>query len=709
MAEPIHIDDKDIFENLQDLEPLMIDVTTCAQQLGGRYRVGSSSADIASVDQFRVAPRIVEVSDKEGGQYSDERLLVSGNYEFDKKDPGELLKRRTFYLALKEIEMNSEIQEQLYNIRRWFYGMIDNLVIDQEKVGALFQEAGLKKSRAKVAEVSVIDGKMFVRNKRAVELSLLLENPLLAGYTTDSVTTEKHSVFTKTLGKGKKKMAISQVVAPVLPPKRYSSKLKIEEGGKVETPIVVPHGRPLLVLTSMLLKKRADSEASKKKYVNKSEIEVQRTMDAYVSRTDVLEVEVDDYLVGAESLITFLSESHQNMSKIKKLLTEAKYRIVGGVLANQLVAYKNIKKDLTKEKEDLIEEKKKLNAKLNRYKLDAGKVQEVALRDARKVWETKVEEITAELAKEKDEALALLRTNFEKDVREHVNDAQRAMKVEHGKVWDKVKAEFMRDSLDAYKKVRANYGGQFVEMEQREDHYKALVIAGNLAFDNLDEEDEVRETPEVPSRTEVVNDFAMLNSDGLLPEEILDVLAPGGISKFDDVVSTPAELITCVMVPPQVRNGFVSGFIDPVEVTEETWLIAFIYAFNKRSSSSNALEDVILDCESWTFGQEGSGLFFVTWEDVGIEVVLSYFEHNDQRVIVRVLDMAGIAVLEGEFDDACDDFLELSMLRMLFSFRLFPLKEPERGCPDLLTSVLGRIPFISAIPGCADQQFLVSS
>ncbi|KAF6162571.1 hypothetical protein GIB67_003117 [Kingdonia uniflora] len=37
------------------------------------------------------------------GRYTEDRLLVSGNYELDPKDPGEPLKRKTFHLALKEI------------------------------------------------------------------------------------------------------------------------------------------------------------------------------------------------------------------------------------------------------------------------------------------------------------------------------------------------------------------------------------------------------------------------------------------------------------------------------------------------------------------------------------------------------------------------------------------------------------------------------
>ncbi|KAF6136938.1 hypothetical protein GIB67_025772 [Kingdonia uniflora] len=229
--------------------------------------------------------------------------------------------------ALKEIDRKSEIKEELYKIRKGHFGRIDNLVIYQVCVSNLFQEAGLKRSRAKGAKVLIIDGKMPTKNKWATEASLPLENPSLAGYNTD---TEIDTMLGENLGKNRKKRVA----------------IKVEE--------------------------------------------------------------VDDCLIGAESLMTFLNEGHRNMVKIKKLLTEAKDRIVGSSdLANQVLAYKNIKNDLTSKKEALIEEKKGLNAKLNTYKLEARKVSEAALHEAKK-----------KLDKEKVDALALLRTKFKKDVRE---------------------------------------------------------------------------------------------------------------------------------------------------------------------------------------------------------------------------------------------------------------------------------------------------
>ncbi|KAF6144612.1 hypothetical protein GIB67_006104, partial [Kingdonia uniflora] len=412
MVEPTHIDDKGIYENL---EPLQVDVTICAQQLGGRYRVGSSSADVAGLDQFRVVTRVIElseedtdidvdhelqVSDREGsgcgdndveegqdvcygegpetkditmfygmvstgGRYTDERLLVSGNYEFDKNDPGEPVKRKVFHLALKECRKKAEVDEKLYKVREGFFGKIDNLAIDQDRWNSHFQEAGLKRLRTKVAEVLVIRGKISLKNKRAADGSLPLENPSLAGYNTD---TEIDAILGVSLA-------------------------------------VMVDGHPLRGLGSMAPKKKVGGEASKNKFVVENEVEVQQSMDVFMLGTYILEAEVDDCLVGAKILASFLNEGNRNMSKITKLLTEAKGRIVGSSdLANQLLVYKNIEKDLTRENELLIKDKRDLNARLNTYKLDAKKVRDAAIRDLRKTLE-----------KENMEALALQRANFEND------------------------------------------------------------------------------------------------------------------------------------------------------------------------------------------------------------------------------------------------------------------------------------------------------
>ncbi|KAF6167872.1 hypothetical protein GIB67_027650 [Kingdonia uniflora] len=133
------------------------------------------------------------------------------------------------------------------------------------------------------------------------------------------------------------------------------------------------------------------------------------------------------------------------------------------------------------------------------------------------------------------------------------------MEVEHGKILEEVRAEHMRDSFNACKKVKANYVGQFEVMEQRKDHYKGLVIAGNLVFDDSDVEDKVPKTLEVPSGTEVVEDPMMMISEGFCPKEILDELAPGGFIKVDNAVSPPVKSSTILNLPKdKVANAKLS-------------------------------------------------------------------------------------------------------------------------------------------------------
>ncbi|KAF6139040.1 hypothetical protein GIB67_010766 [Kingdonia uniflora] len=339
-----------------------------------------------------------------GGRYTDEHLLVSGNYEFDMKDPGEPLKRKTFDLALKKVDKNSEVKEELYKIRKRFFGRIDNLVIDQDR-----------------------------------------------------------STMEEVVGAAK--------------------------------PVTVVDGCPPQGAESVLSKKRESGETSNNKFVEESETEVQRKLDSYTSGTDALSMELDDYLVGIESLSTFLGEGQRNMSKIKKLLMEAKDRIAGSSdLANQVLAYKNIEKNL-------IEERDGLNAKLNTYKLESKKSRDVALREAKKILE-----------KEKLEALALQKANFEKDVREQVVDARRAMELEQG---------------------------QYTELEVRENFYKVLVKSGGVVFDDSSSKDEVSKTPEVRSEIEVMEDVVMMETDGSHPGELVDAPVPEGFLNVDGVVSSP--------------------------------------------------------------------------------------------------------------------------------------------------------------------------
>ncbi|KAF6155934.1 hypothetical protein GIB67_039265 [Kingdonia uniflora] len=142
-------------------------------ELGGRYRVGLNSVNVANSNCANFEAKFIKVSDGEGTdtdldhepylagflrrplfyemvstrrQYFADCLLVSENYEFDQKDPGEPLKRMYFHLALKEVDRNSKIQEKLYDIKNNYYGQLDSLVADQEKVEGLFQEAGIKRT-----------------------------------------------------------------------------------------------------------------------------------------------------------------------------------------------------------------------------------------------------------------------------------------------------------------------------------------------------------------------------------------------------------------------------------------------------------------------------------------------------------------------------------------------------------------------------------
>ncbi|KAF6174773.1 hypothetical protein GIB67_031297 [Kingdonia uniflora] len=89
--------------------------------------------------------------------------VAPGNYEFDPKDPEELLKRKNFYLAAKEVDRNSKVLEKLCNLKTNYFRRIDSLVANQEEVEELFYEVGLKISRAKGYEVPLIDGKMSLK------------------------------------------------------------------------------------------------------------------------------------------------------------------------------------------------------------------------------------------------------------------------------------------------------------------------------------------------------------------------------------------------------------------------------------------------------------------------------------------------------------------------------------------------------------------
>ncbi|KAF6166381.1 hypothetical protein GIB67_034932 [Kingdonia uniflora] len=214
-------------------------------------------------------------------------VRLQGNYEFDKKNPGEPLKRKTFHLALKEIDMTSIVTKKLYNIRKGF-----------------------------------------------------------------------------------------------------------KEGKKVDaTPSGVQDSRPPKSATYLLPKKKASSGSTKKHFFEESKIEVQQVIEFYVVGATSLEGEFADCLVGAKSLSSFLIEGYRAMNKIKKLLIMGKPHILDtGNLVNQLLLYKNIEKELVKEKDDLFHEKEILEMKLEKYKLKAGKAKEVAIHEAKKAWDMEKKE-----------------------------------------------------------------------------------------------------------------------------------------------------------------------------------------------------------------------------------------------------------------------------------------------------------------------------
>ncbi|KAF6160213.1 hypothetical protein GIB67_016649 [Kingdonia uniflora] len=129
MVEPYNINDKEIFRNLKDVKPLLINVTTCVQNLGGSYRVGSSSADVASVDQFKVVPRIMELSDKEGTktnvdhepQASDREGSGSGEEDVEEGEEvcyGEGLETKEIFCFKKKygIPQDIRLEEYHYNM-----------------------------------------------------------------------------------------------------------------------------------------------------------------------------------------------------------------------------------------------------------------------------------------------------------------------------------------------------------------------------------------------------------------------------------------------------------------------------------------------------------------------------------------------------------------------------------------------------------------
>ncbi|KAF6141746.1 hypothetical protein GIB67_027924 [Kingdonia uniflora] len=94
------------------------------------------------------------------GDMTDQEIPLDDNFESDPKELGEPLKCNYFHLALKEVDKNSNVNEKLYNLKKYYFGRIDFLAEDQDSLEDLYKDVGLKRARTKGDEVCLIDGKM---------------------------------------------------------------------------------------------------------------------------------------------------------------------------------------------------------------------------------------------------------------------------------------------------------------------------------------------------------------------------------------------------------------------------------------------------------------------------------------------------------------------------------------------------------------------
>ncbi|KAF6157719.1 hypothetical protein GIB67_037292 [Kingdonia uniflora] len=133
-----------IFDNLNDVEPLIINVTTCTQELGRNCRVGDNNVDIAHENRYRLETGAIKF-------YDGERIMTDAEHEPQASD-----------------------QEGCAGGD----GEGDNL---------------------EGSKVLTINWNMSAKNKRAADAdaSLPLENPSLSGYTTESTTTEKEALLSE--------------------------------------------------------------------------------------------------------------------------------------------------------------------------------------------------------------------------------------------------------------------------------------------------------------------------------------------------------------------------------------------------------------------------------------------------------------------------------------------------------------------------------
>ncbi|KAF6142474.1 hypothetical protein GIB67_039438, partial [Kingdonia uniflora] len=411
-----------------------------------------------------------------GGKYSDERLLVTGNYEFDVNVPGEPLKRKAFHLALKEVDRTSRVNERLYNLRKGYTGRIDELAADQEGLSVLFEEAGLKWLRATGSVVSLIDGKMSVENKRSSNVGLPLENQSLAGYFTDTNSELEALCNVPSRKAPKKRVAPTEAVVDLQDPKRPSRKKDSVDGQKlvfqssVAKPPLTSASGTSKKIGNVLKKKSADD--SDPKYVVQSEVEIVKILDSVAVGSTLLGDRLDDCMVNLDSLMSFFGEGQSSLKKVKNLsclprlmnlvpnmntscmkllqikeiIAEARPCIMGaGDIANQLKGYQILEKDLTEEKERLIKEKEKLNLTLNRYKVDAEKSKKAAM---------------AVVTKEKDEEITKLKEASEVDRKAAIEAAN-------------------EECNNALKNLLQDYLGKFINLRKQFD--------GDYEDENLEE------------------------------------------------------------------------------------------------------------------------------------------------------------------------------------------------------------------------------
>ncbi|KAF6166922.1 hypothetical protein GIB67_020151 [Kingdonia uniflora] len=237
--------------------------------------------------------------------------------------------------------------------------------------------------------------------------------------------------------------------------------------------------------------------------------EAQHTIESYAAGTITLEEEFADYLVGVESLSIFFIEGHRTMNnvrnfhalfrltkllpqsrthimtimQIKKLLVDGKPRLLGTeVLASQLLVYKNIEKELIKENDELVQEKESLEAKLEKLKLRVVKSKETVVRKEMKAWEMEkkkeADKIRGNLAKEREEALAMQKFNFEDNVQEKILSTRRSMEVENAKIIAEAKAKVDRINLNFLKPGAIFVDSDAEEEEVLDDQEVAPTLAG---------------------------------------------------------------------------------------------------------------------------------------------------------------------------------------------------------------------------------------